>query len=210
MAETGQAPRRLPAPARRKLILEAARVAILEQGLAAVSVRDIARQAGISHGTVSHHFPSVDELLSAVLRAESARFNEARADILAGRGSALEGLFALGDRLFQERRDLREYWALWLDHWARAAHDPGLASWQAGDYRAWRELVASLVAEGIASGEFRDLEPNATAIEVVALIDGLALQAFSEVKGISPDDARVRFREAVQARLVRTEPAPAA
>ncbi len=81
----------------------AARTAILAKGLASVSVREIAREAGISSGTVTHHFPSIDELLTAVLRAESARFNETRAQILAGRRSALEGLFALGDRLFEER-----------------------------------------------------------------------------------------------------------
>ncbi len=101
---------------------------------------------------MTHHFPSIDELLTAVLRAESARFNETRAQILAGRRSALEGLFALGDRLFEERVEW-QYWTLWLDHWARAAHHPNRASWQAQDYRSWRELIAALVAEGVARSE---------------------------------------------------------
>src|SRR5205807_2144074 len=144
----------------RELILAAARTAILGKGLASISVREIAREAGISSGTLTYYFPSIDELLTAVLRAESARFNDARAQVLAGRGSALEGLLGLGDRLFQERAEVREYWALWLDHWARAAHHPGLASWQADDYRGWRALIASLVAEGVAAGEFRPVEPD--------------------------------------------------
>ena len=175
----------------------------MAKGLAAVSVREIAREAKISSGTVTHHFPSIDELLNAVLRAEATRFHEVRSRILAERRSALEGLFALGDGLFADRRDLREYWALWLDHWARAAHDPRLASWQSRDYAAWRELVARLIAEGVEQGEFRPVDAGAVATELVALIDGLALQAFFQLEPMSPDEARTRFRAAVQERLVQ-------
>ena len=96
---------------------------------------------------------------------------------------------------------MRQYWALWLDHWARAAHHPNLASWQAQDYRSWRELIAALVAEGVARSEsewsIRTLWPP----EVVALIDGLALQTFAELDGLSPETARLHFRAALQARL---------
>jgi len=196
-----QVTRRLRAPARRQLILEAARTVIVAKGLAAVSVREIAREAKISSGTVTHHFPSIDELLNAVLRAEATRFHEVRSQILAKRRSALEGLFALGEGLFADRRDLREYWALWLDHWARAAHDRSLASWQSQDYAAWRELIAGLVTEGIEHGEFRPVDAVALAADLVALMDGLALQAFFQVEGVSLDEARARFRAAVQERL---------
>ena len=78
---------------------------------------------------------------------------------------------------------MRQYWALWLDHWARAAHHPNRASWQAQDYRSWRELIAALVAEGVARSEFRMVDQDAMATEVVALIDGLALQTFAELDG---------------------------
>ena len=179
----------------------------MAKGLAAVSVREIAREAKISSGTVTHHFPSIDELLNAVLRAEGTRLHEVRSRILAERRSALERLFALGDGLFADRRDLREYWALWLDHWARAAHDPRLAKWQSQDYAAWRELVAGLVAEGIEQGEFRPVDALAVATDLVALIDGLALQAFFQVGGVSPDEARARFRAGVQERLLRADQA---
>lgn len=96
---------------------------------------------------------------------------------------------------------MRQYWALWLDHWARAAHHPNLASWQAQDYRSWRELIAVLVAEGVARSEFRMVDQDAMATEVVALIDGLALQTFAELDGLSPETARLHFRAALQARL---------
>jgi AcrR family transcriptional regulator len=201
MGEGGQGNRRLPAEARRLLILDAAREAILARGLAAVSVREIARAARLSSGTVTHHFASVDEILTAVLRRESERFRQGRTDALAARRTALDGLLALGDRLLADDPEVRDYWSLWLDHWARAAHDPALAEWQFERYRAWRELTTGLVEEGVERGEFRPVDTPVVAAELIALIDGLAIQAFFETSGLTPAGARGVFHAAVRARL---------
>ena len=182
VGEAGQARRRLSAPARRSLILAAARTAILAKGLASVSVREIAREAGISSGTVTHHFPSIDELLTAVLRAESARFNETRAQILAGRRSALEGLFALGDRLFEERVECGST--------GRCGSITGRVQLTTrtvpvGKRRTTEAGESSLLLgrRGRRTERIRMVDQDAMATEVVALIDGLALQTFAELDG---------------------------
>jgi AcrR family transcriptional regulator len=193
--------RRLPADARRALILDAARREILARGLSAVSVRDIARAAGVSSGTVTHHFASVDEILGGVLRRDSERFRAARAAALARRRSGLDGLLMLGDAMLADGPDVRDYWTLWLEHWARAAHDPALAAWQAERYAAWRELVTGLVEEGIAAGELADADPAAVAAELIALLDGLALQAVFASSPLTLPEARRRFAAAVHRRL---------
>ena len=195
-------PRRLPAAARRALILDAARQAILAHGLPAVSVRDIASAAGVSSGTVTHHFPSIDQILAGVLRRESEHFRRVRAERLAERRSALDGLLRLGDSLLADEAEVREYWTLWIDHWARAVHDPALAQWQGERYAAWRELTTDLIEEGVAAGELRPVDSAAVASELVALLDGLALQAFFESSPLTPADARRLFRAGVRERLV--------
>lgn len=208
MNRAGQVPRRLTAEARRAHILQAARTVIVAQGLAGVSVRDIAREAGISSGTVSHHFASVDDILAAVLRAESDRFQATKVQALAKRRSPLDGLLRLGDALLADRRDVREYWSIWLEHWARAPHDPALAAWQSRRYRTWREVVAGLVDEGVTSGELGAVVPADVATELVALIDGLALQAFFSRSDLTPRAARMRFRVAVRERVCPADARP--
>lgn len=205
MKGTAHGQQRLPAEARRSLILDAARTAILARGLAAVSVREIARIAGVSSGTVTHHFASIDQILAGVLRRESERFREARAAVLADRRSALDGILRLGDGLLADDPDVHDYWSLWLDHWARAAHDPALAAWQSERYRTWRELLAGVLEEGIAQGEFRSLATADTAGELIALIDGLALQAFYGSSPLTPRQAGRLFHAAVRKRLLSGE-----
>ena len=170
-------------------------------GVATASVRRIARRAGISSGTLTHHFPSIDDLLTAVLRAEQTAFVERRGAMLARRASALEGILGIGPHLFADDAAVREYWTLWLDHWARSAHDTELARWQSDDYAAWRRLLADLISEGIAAGEFVAVDAERVAAELVAFIDGLALQAFFRVDGFDPAAAQTMFRDAVRSWL---------
>ncbi len=71
-------------------LLAVARDVVAEQG-ADASLRDVARRAGVGHGTLHRHFPTREALLEALLRAS---FDEltARADMLATSGSPDEAL----------------------------------------------------------------------------------------------------------------------
>ncbi|MCD5346101.1 TetR/AcrR family transcriptional regulator [Agromyces sp. S2-1-8] len=60
----------------RARILDAAQAAFVEQGIAAVSLRDVAERAGLSHPGVLRHYASLDALLGAVVE----RLDDANAD----------------------------------------------------------------------------------------------------------------------------------
>jgi AcrR family transcriptional regulator len=68
-------------------ILEASRRLFAERAISSVSIRDIAEEAGVSHGLVQHHFGTRDQLVGAVIRDEIERFASAP-DVLPG-GSGL-------------------------------------------------------------------------------------------------------------------------
>jgi len=57
----------LHADERRSEILACARDMIEERGLSKVSMKDLARESGISRGTVYYHFPDKDHLVDAVI-----------------------------------------------------------------------------------------------------------------------------------------------
>src|SRR5262245_24798175 len=79
-------------------VRDAALDGFAEPGVAATSIRGIARAAGVSAGTVQHHFPSKDELRAAVddyvIRTMVAAFT-APPDA----GSAADVQRQLGDRV---------------------------------------------------------------------------------------------------------------
>jgi AcrR family transcriptional regulator len=61
------AARRRNAEASRTAILAAARAAFAEQGYARATMRDIARRAGVTHGLVTLHFTSKEQLFLAAV-----------------------------------------------------------------------------------------------------------------------------------------------
>jgi AcrR family transcriptional regulator len=97
----------LRADARRNLdrILEAAAEVFAEQGPDA-RIDEIARRAGVGHGTVFRHFPTKDALQAAVLRSRLAEM-QARVDELLERpdaGPALEEFVMYSAECFRRDR----------------------------------------------------------------------------------------------------------
>jgi AcrR family transcriptional regulator len=58
-------------------IVAAARTLFAERGIAAVTVRDIAKAAGVTHGLVHHYFGSKERMATEIIRRETGALAEA-------------------------------------------------------------------------------------------------------------------------------------
>lgn len=175
--------------------MRAARAAILRRGLVATSLRDIAAEAGVSMGTVTYHFASVQDIRGAVVLAESERFYErvvARAD---AEPDAWEALRILTDPMFASGADVEDHWRIWMEHWAATARDPAASQPYALRIRHWERCCARVVARGVADGVFRSIDPDAAALRLAAYADGLATQRAQGVAMLTPDVASAWFAE---------------
>jgi len=101
----------LRADARRNLarVLEVAEECFAERGLD-VSVDEIARRAGVGHGTVFRHFPTKDALVAAVIRRQLANAVEtARAALEHPEaGAGFESFFRQLAEAYEHNRSLVE------------------------------------------------------------------------------------------------------
>ena len=153
---------------------------IAEHGFHAVRVADIARACATSSAAIHYHFPGRAELLEAAVRWCMDEDTARRAARLAEADDAaaeLSQLIALQTpRTAQQRRQ----WAVWLDLWAEAARSTTVGRLHSEYYRQWRETVADVVRRGVGQGVFRaGLDPQAAALTLTALIDGLATHVLS-------------------------------
>ncbi|BAS16258.1 hypothetical protein AHiyo8_45610 [Arthrobacter sp. Hiyo8] len=73
-AKTAGERQRHPTEVRRQLVVDAARDLIADKGLFNVLIRDISKACGVSPGTITYHFKSLDEVLMEVVKAETADF----------------------------------------------------------------------------------------------------------------------------------------
>ncbi len=169
---------------RREQILTAAAAAFSESGYAGASIRAIADQIGISHATITFHFPTKKELLTAILERQEAAHRE---PLDAAPGAPLDYLAAIV-RVFKLRRSAPGRSELFL----MLAVEAWPADHPAHSYLAWRysRLREGLSAVFLALDDSRLLrsrvDPAAVARDCIALMDGLQLQWF-----YAPDEVDV-------------------
>jgi len=189
--------RRLSPSARRDQIVASARTVMVQRGLAGTSLRDIAAAAGVSLGTVTYHFRGIDEILSAVVIAESERFYGAVVEAADAEPDPRRALQLLVDPLFEEGADVEEHWRIWSDFWAAVARRPEMADAYAQRIRHWEACCTRVIERGSASGVFPEVDPGQAALKLAAYADGLGTQRAQGVPGLTGAVARAWMTEFV-------------
>jgi AcrR family transcriptional regulator len=189
---------RLAPERRRELIVQAARASIVERGLAATSVREVARAAGVSLGTVTYHFPTLDELLTEVLSVTLRDFYRPRRRRMAPDATAVDRLRVLIEDHFSSP-DLYEQCVIWLEYWPRAIHVPSARAWRRRRYGAYQRYIARVLTAGRDAGEFDVANPVELATEFLALFDGLSVALV--VEDIDMEFARRSLERFLETRL---------
>jgi AcrR family transcriptional regulator len=155
-------------------------------GLDAVTLRAVAAEAGWSTGAVNHYFEGKEELLLFAFRTIADRVGRRVAKAREAARDPLElvrELLAIGLPLDRERREETRVWFAFL---GLALSRPALARAQGAAYAQWRRLVASALEQAQAEGELGSaIDPLREAAALVALVDGLAVQAMFEPRGPS-------------------------
>jgi TetR/AcrR family transcriptional regulator, transcriptional repressor of bet genes len=158
------------------------------EGLEAVTVRRVAEEAGWSTGALVHYFAAKEELLLFAFRTVADRVGRRLAQteertsepLQLARAQLVEGL-----PLDTERRAEVRVWFAFL---GLALTRPALARAQRVTYRAWRDRIADRLYAAQESGDLRaDVDCAAEAAALVALVDGLAIQATFEPRALSAE-----------------------
>ncbi len=174
----------------RRALLDTALEAVGEQGPAALSLRDVARRAGVSHAAPTHHFRDKTALLTAL---------------------AAEGWSLLADALGEATADGRDFAELGVAYVVFAtshpAHfavmrAPGLARGDDPDLAAAMERARAQLRAGVRrfeAGSTRDTDT--TALAAWSLVHGLAALILEGAVPLKPDTYVAALARTVTARL---------
>lgn len=176
----------------RERILIAARELIARGGYAEARIAAVAERAGVATGTVYRHFPSKSELFAEVFRRASQREVDAMAQAAGNGGRSATERLAAGVETFARRalRGRRLAFALIAE-----PVDPAVEAERLQFRRSYRDVIAGVLEDGIASGELARQDVDTAAAALVGAI-GEAL-----VGPVSPT-AATRDPEALVASLV--------
>lgn len=83
-------------PAKREQILDGAKRIFMGKGFDAASMNDVAREAGVSKGTIYVYFQNKEDLFAALIERERTRFALSTRDALENRDGVEDALFHFG------------------------------------------------------------------------------------------------------------------
>jgi AcrR family transcriptional regulator len=135
-------------------------------GFDAMTIRAVAASAGVSTGTLSHHFTNKRGLVKFAIEyayAPPSDWDDHTTDT----ATALRRLLR---RYLLTRREVRDWWRFWSAMTAHAPRDEDVAKWQRTTHRKLVEFFASVLETGAVR------EPELEAERLVALAHGLALR----------------------------------
>ena len=147
----------------------------LREGLDQVTLRSVAEELDVVGSLVSHYFPSVDGLLAeAFAGAAQAELEQIFAEVEAI-DSPREALTRFLRRLVDDERDAIS--TLWIDAWHAGRRRPQVNEAVRAFTEAWNTRLAELVTRGCDEGTFHTDDPRASAARIMAVVDGLTVQA---------------------------------
>jgi AcrR family transcriptional regulator len=158
------------------------------EGLDAVTMRGVAAEAGWSTGAVAHYFADKEELVLFAFETVADRVGrrivraaeQGRGPLELVRGQLVEGLPLDAER----RAEVR----LWFAFLALAETRPQLARAGREAYREWRDRIAETLEDGQRQGLVDEaIDPAREAAALVALVDGLAIQATFDPRGLTKE-----------------------
>jgi AcrR family transcriptional regulator len=151
-------------------------------------VREVAGHAGISTGTLLHHFDSKASLLTATLIDVSEDFHTHAKEVILQTEDPVDQLRRLVRAVLESpRHDVG--WRVWMAFWHEAALNPQLSPAAIRRNELWEEIITAVIEEGQKQGRLAVSDPAEAASELAALINGVAVQRYAESARWSPSRA---------------------
>ncbi|MCO6005044.1 TetR/AcrR family transcriptional regulator [Actinoallomurus purpureus] len=181
----------------RAALLTRAEETLREKGPAALSLRELARDLGVSHAAPSRHFKDKQDLLDALALNGFERLGEIIAASQEGAGES-----------FAERLDamVRAYVgfatanAALLDLMYSIKHDPEASEALSVAAQRWAEEIVELIGDGQSRGEVREGPVERVGVPVFATLHGYAGLA---VSGMLPPETTEHGLDDVIAHTLR-------
>lgn len=172
---------------RKPQIVAAAAEVLYERGLFETRIRDIAKRVGTSAPTILYYFESKDRILEEAVDQTDREFYARLTDGQASYDCASDKLVHLIEQTSLGPSGFSD-WTLWMEIWVRARREGSVRESYFQLDRRQRALIADIVREGQAAGEFSaDADADTFAITLSGLMDGLGVQVTLGQPDVPPE-----------------------
>jgi len=161
----------------------------------------VAERAGIAKGSLYNYFKSKHDLFEQVFAAALAEDEADNEELVRTDLPAMEKLDRLLDNWFARLEHYRHVGLLALEYWTTAVRERRQGSDAmsfAECYARWRGRLATVLTQGVESGEFGGhVDPMVGATLIEAMLDGLTVHLIFEVGLDANEDLLARMKNAI-------------
>lgn len=179
---------------RKDQILRATCHVIAESGFQDLRMTDVARQAGVSAGTIHYYFDSKRDLMHAAFEYNFRHSLERRSAVLKSDADPLTLLDCVIESYAPADPDSVAAWRVWAELWVHGLHEPELQELNESIYGDWRRMVIGLVRDAQDRDQIGEGDPVQIANTIVAMVDGLAVQVLLGSRNMTADRMRATCR----------------
>ena len=154
------------------MVMAEAAASFRERGADSQTLDDIAARLGVEPEAIQYWFDSEVELLGALMKARQQMF----LDTLITRFAELDGAGRKLRAVIELAVDDHDA-TLWIELWRLSLHDESARLIRGDLVDRYRELIGRLIAAGRRAGEFEPRSVDRATLTVIALVDGLSVQA---------------------------------
>jgi AcrR family transcriptional regulator len=155
----------------REAVVRATCRALCAHGYANLTMQDIADEADLSTAALHYHYDTKRDLLASFLDS-LASWYEGRLDDLDGEDAAARLRSLFDECLSDDDADYPAFHRAMLEVKAQAPYEDAYRERLAAVDDVLRSRVRAVVADGVAEGTFRDVDPETTATLVVNVLSG--------------------------------------
>lgn len=161
---------------RRAQLIRAAYKVVSRKGYYNFTIKDIAKESGLSSGLVHYYFKDKQDLLLNLLKDINSNMKSYLNKELVRTQNPKDKLITYMDQAFGLAEKEKEYFYVLIDFWSQTKHNPRMRKANNRLLRSYRDECAAILKEGISSGVFRDVDVAFAAATIVSVIQGTIVQ----------------------------------
>ena len=161
---------------RRAQLTRAAYKVVGEKGYSDFTIKDIAREAGLSTGLVHYYFKNKEDLLFKLLKGMNDNLKRDLNKALTVLDDPQEKLLAFCNEAFDLVHKEKAYFSVLVDFVAQINRNRRIHQAMVKLFQSYRDEIVAILKEGVAKGVFAVADVQLTLVIIVSLIQGNIFQ----------------------------------
>jgi TetR/AcrR family transcriptional regulator, fatty acid metabolism regulator protein len=188
---------------RRAQLTRAAYKVVAQKGYYDFTIKDIAREAGLSTGLVHYYFKNKEDLLFKLLKEMNSDLKDNLKKALSVLTEPQDKLLAFCDEAFELVDKEKAYFYVIIEFWARINHDKRIRQANIKLFQSYRDEITAILQEGAANGVFMAVDVKFTSLIIISIIQGTIIQYIIDNEAFDYLEYTGRIKEQILSLVVK-------